>query len=44
MMVQRMIGSKVGTGGTSGYQYLRSTVRLVNEHCLLDQYNKICLM
>lgn len=26
MMVQRMIGSKVGTGGTSGYQYLRSTV------------------
>lgn len=26
MMVQRMIGSKVGTGGSSGYQYLRSTV------------------
>lgn len=26
MMVQRMIGSKMGTGGTSGYQYLRSTV------------------
>lgn len=26
MMVQRMIGSKLGTGGTSGYQYLRSTV------------------
>ena len=33
MMVQRMIGSKVGTGGSSGYQYLRSTVRLV---CLLS--------
>ncbi|XP_048772807.1 tryptophan 2,3-dioxygenase-like isoform X2 [Ostrea edulis] len=26
MMVQRMIGSKVGTGGSSGYHYLRSTV------------------
>ena len=26
MLVQRMIGSKVGTGGSSGYQYLRSTV------------------
>ncbi|XP_052792564.1 tryptophan 2,3-dioxygenase-like [Mya arenaria] len=25
-MVQRMIGSKMGTGGSSGYQYLRSTV------------------
>ncbi|XP_041359903.1 tryptophan 2,3-dioxygenase-like [Gigantopelta aegis] len=25
-MVQRMIGSKVGTGGSSGYQYLRSTI------------------
>ena len=25
-MVQRMIGSKVGTGGSSGYQYLRGTV------------------
>ena len=29
MLVQRMIGSKLGTGGSSGYQYLRSTVRLV---------------
>ena len=27
MMVQRMIGNKMGTGGSSGYQYLRSTVR-----------------
>ncbi|XP_070198004.1 tryptophan 2,3-dioxygenase-like isoform X2 [Littorina saxatilis] len=26
MLVQRMIGSKVGTGGSSGYQYLRSTI------------------
>ncbi len=26
-MVHRMIGSKDGTGGSSGYQYLRSTVR-----------------
>lgn len=26
MMVQRMIGSKFGTGGSSGYQYLRATV------------------
>ncbi|XP_067993315.1 tryptophan 2,3-dioxygenase [Melanerpes formicivorus] len=25
-MVHRMIGSKAGTGGSSGYQYLRSTV------------------
>ncbi|KAK3594661.1 hypothetical protein CHS0354_003585 [Potamilus streckersoni] len=25
-MVQRMIGSKVGTGGSSGYLYLKSTV------------------
>ncbi|GAB1608267.1 tryptophan 2,3-dioxygenase-like [Argonauta hians] len=24
--VQRMIGNKIGTGGSSGYQYLRSTV------------------
>eukprot|EP01137_Pigoraptor_chileana_P022724 Opistho-2@87943 len=26
MMVQRMIGNKMGTGGSSGYQYLRSTI------------------
>ena len=25
LMVQRMIGNKLGTGGSSGYQYLRST-------------------
>lgn len=31
MMVQRMIGSKVGTAGSSGYQYLKSTIRLVQE-------------
>lgn len=29
-MVQRMIGSQqLGTGGSSGYQYLRSTLRFV---------------
>ena len=26
-MVQRMIGSKMGTAGSSGYQYLRATLR-----------------
>lgn len=26
LMVQRMIGRRIGTGGSSGYQYLRSTV------------------
>ncbi|GAU99140.1 hypothetical protein RvY_10182 [Ramazzottius varieornatus] len=26
ILVQRMLGSKTGTGGTSGYMYLRSTV------------------
>lgn len=26
MMVQRMIGTKLGTGGSSGYHYLRSTI------------------
>lgn len=30
IMVQRMIGSQqLGTGGSSGYQYLRSTLRYV---------------
>lgn len=28
-MVHRMIGNKSGTGGSSGYHYLRSTVRYV---------------
>lgn len=29
LMVQRMIGSQqLGTGGSSGYQYLKSTLRL----------------
>jgi len=26
LMVQRMIGAKIGTGGSSGYQYLRVTI------------------
>ena len=30
MLVQRMIGSQqLGTGGSTGYQYLRSTLRYV---------------
>lgn len=37
LMVQRMIGSsQLGTGGSSGYQYLRSTLRyvkLLKNHC-----------
>lgn len=34
-MVQRMIGSQqLGTGGSSGYQYLRSTLRFVNKKVL----------
>lgn len=35
MMVQRMIGSKMGLGGTSGYHYLKSTIRLVSNHALV---------
>ena len=27
MLVQRQIGTKIGTGGSSGYQYLRATIR-----------------
>ena len=34
-MVQRMIGGKIGTGGSSGYQYLRATVRCVCVKILL---------
>lgn len=30
MLVQRMLGSKQGTGGSSGYLYLRTTVRYFN--------------
>uniref|UniRef100_A0A915J9E1 Tryptophan 2,3-dioxygenase n=1 Tax=Romanomermis culicivorax TaxID=13658 RepID=A0A915J9E1_ROMCU len=26
MLVQRMLGNKQGTGGSSGYMYLRSTI------------------
>ncbi|XP_071951580.1 tryptophan 2,3-dioxygenase-like [Antedon mediterranea] len=37
-MVQRMIGSKLGTGGSSGYQYLRSTVS-DRYKVFLDLYN-----
>ncbi|MFQ5966929.1 MAG: tryptophan 2,3-dioxygenase family protein [Acidimicrobiia bacterium] len=30
LMVSRMIGSKIGTGGTSGFEYLRSTTEQYN--------------
>lgn len=50
MMVQRMIGSQqLGTGGSSGYQYLRSTLRFdfqsilttdkwKTKYCFSDRY------
>ncbi len=41
LMVQRMIGSKLGTGGTSGYTYLRGTVeksRVFSEFTNLSSY------
>lgn len=43
IMVQRMIGSQqLGTGGSSGYQYLRSTLRLVLKY-LIPNYNQFKL-
>ena len=27
LLVQRQLGTKVGSGGSTGYQYLRATVR-----------------
>lgn len=38
--VHRMIGSKAGTGGSSGYHYLRSTIRYV---CLNYTVFLICI-
>lgn len=41
LMVQRVIGGKVGTGGTSGYQYLKGTVetnRIFSEYTQLSSY------
>lgn len=38
MMVQRMIGSKVGTGGSSGYHYLRATIRYSLKHWILKTF------
>jgi tryptophan 2,3-dioxygenase len=41
LMVQRIIGGKVGTGGTSGYKYLRGTVeanRIFSEYTQLSSY------
>jgi tryptophan 2,3-dioxygenase len=38
MMVHRMIGTKIGTGGSSGYAYLRSTLN--DEHRIFtDLFN-----
>lgn len=31
MLVQRQIGTKIGTGGSSGYQYLRATIRYLTK-------------
>lgn len=37
MMVQRMIGSQqLGTGGSSGYQYLRSTLRFLSNNIIFN--------
>eukprot|EP00076_Gallus_gallus_P020227 XP_015140830.1 tryptophan 2,3-dioxygenase isoform X2 [Gallus gallus] len=36
-MVHRMIGSKAGTGGSSGYQYLRSTVSCSIVSCEVEK-------
>nr|WES13111.1 vermilion [Oncopeltus fasciatus] len=38
IMVQRMIGSQSGTGGSSGYHYLRSTLS-DRYKCFLDLFN-----
>jgi tryptophan 2,3-dioxygenase len=37
MMVQRMIGSKIGTGGSSGSDYLKSTTE--NNRFFRDLFN-----
>ena len=44
-MVQRMIGIKVGTGGSSGYDYLRSTAGyvLLLVHLLHSSGALLCL-
>ena len=36
MLVQRQVGNKIGTGGSSGYHYLRSTVRYDLVYTLLS--------
>ncbi len=41
LMVHRMIGVKIGTGGSSGYEYLRSTVnshRVFSDLCNLSTF------
>jgi tryptophan 2,3-dioxygenase len=37
MMVQRMLGSKIGTGGSSGHEYLRKTTQ--NNRIFTDFFN-----
>ncbi len=37
LMVQRMIGSKIGTGGSSGFHYLRSTIE--SHKIFVDLFN-----
>lgn len=43
LLVQRMLGSQqLGTGGSSGYHYLRSTLRLAtNEPSLFQNYLEV---
>jgi tryptophan 2,3-dioxygenase len=37
MMVQRMLGSKIGTGGSSGHEYLRRTTEA--NRVFIDLFN-----
>ena len=37
ILAQRMLGSKVGTGGSSGHQYLKRTAE--NNRVFLDLFN-----
>ncbi len=41
-MVQRMLGNKIGTGGSSGYDYLIKTV--LNNHMFKDLHNVSTMM
>ncbi len=39
MMVQRMIGTKIGTGGSAGYGYLQKTTRSESYRAFTDLFN-----